>query len=154
MQDWNQNTRRLSGVSGTVGMCWELVNHKWTVWMPPRLLQSLSVTERGVSFQDHRSLAIWTSREDDLWYEMSQDGVIVCHSSSTPYMMSYITFLQALHHNFCNRREQKRNKLFTRLIFSCVAKNGLGTRLCQVHVRPLSGISLHTWLMQLEIYMC
>ena len=39
-------------------MCWELVNHEWTVWMPARLLQSLSVAERGVSFQDCRSLAI------------------------------------------------------------------------------------------------
>jgi len=39
--------------------------------------------------------------------------VIVCHSSSTLYM-SYITFLQVLRHNFCNRREQKRNRPFTR----------------------------------------
>jgi len=79
---------------------------------------SLSLTERGVSFQDRHSLVIGTSREDNL-----------CHSSSTQYMMSYITFLQVLHHNFCNHREQKWNRLFTRPIFPCVVKNGLGTRL-------------------------
>jgi len=83
MQDWNQLVRRLSGVSRTVGMCWELVNREWKVWMPVRLLQSLSVAERGVSFQDRRFLAIGTSREDDLCNDVSQDGVIVCHSSST-----------------------------------------------------------------------
>jgi len=44
-------------------------------------------------------------------------------------MMSYITFLQALRHNFCNRVERKQNGLFTRPIFPCVTKNGLGTRL-------------------------
>jgi len=33
-------------------------------------------------------------------------------------MMSYITFQQALRHNFCNRRERKRNRPFTRPIFS------------------------------------
>ena len=60
--------------------------------MPARLLQSLSVAERGVSFQDRRFLAIGTSREDSLCNEMSQDGVIVCNSSSTLYMMSYIFF--------------------------------------------------------------
>jgi len=47
-------------------------------------------------------LAIGTSRKDDLCNDLSQDGVIVCHSSSTLYMMLYITFLQALRHNFCN----------------------------------------------------
>jgi len=97
--------------------------------MPVRLLQSLSVTERGVSFQDRHFLAIGTSREDDLCNDVSQDGIIVCYSSSTLYMMSYITFLQALRHNFCNRRERKWNRPFTRPIFSHVAKNGLGTRL-------------------------
>ena len=85
--------------------------------MPVRLLQSLSVAERSISFQDRRFLAIGTSREDDLCNDVSQDGVIVCHSSSTLYMMSHITFLQALHHNLCNRRERKRNRLFTRPIF-------------------------------------
>ena len=119
MQDWNQLARRLSGVSQTVGMCWELVNRKWKVWMSVRLLQSLSVAERGVSFQDCRLLAIGASREDDLCNDVSQDGVIVivCYSSSTLYMMSYITFLQALRHNFCNRRERKQNRPFTRPIF-------------------------------------
>ena len=66
-----------------------------------------SVAERDVSFQDRRFLAIGASREDDLCNDLSQDGVIVCHSSSTLYMMSYITFLQALRHNLCNRRERK-----------------------------------------------
>ena len=37
-------------------------------------------------------MAIGTSKEDNLWNEMFQDGAIVCHSSSTLYMMSYITF--------------------------------------------------------------
>jgi len=64
--------------------------------MPVRLLQSLSVAERGVSFQDRRFLAIGTSWEDSLCNDVSQDGVIVCYSSSTLYMMSYIKFLQAL----------------------------------------------------------
>ena len=59
----------MSGVSGMVGMCWELVNCEWTVWMPARLLQSLSVAERGVSFQDRHFLAIGTSREDNLCNE-------------------------------------------------------------------------------------
>jgi len=53
--------------------------------MPVRLLQSLFVAERGVSFQDRRFLAIGTSREDDLCGDVSQDGVIVCHSSINPY---------------------------------------------------------------------
>ena len=52
--------------SRTVGMCWELVNREWEVWMPVRLLQSLSVAEWGFSFQDRRSLAIGTSKEDNL----------------------------------------------------------------------------------------
>jgi len=51
------------------------------------------------------SLAIRTSREDKLFNKMSQDGVIICHNSSALYMMSHITFLQALRHNFCNCRE-------------------------------------------------
>ena len=84
--------------------------------MPVRLLQSLSVAEKGVSFQDRRFLAIGTSREDDLCYDVSQDSVIVSQYS-TLYMMSYITFLQALRHNYRNRREQKRNRPFTRPIF-------------------------------------
>ena len=53
--------------------------------MPVRLLESLSL--RGVSFQDRRFLAIGTSREDDLCNDVSQDGVIMCHSSSTLYMI-------------------------------------------------------------------
>ena len=85
--------------------------------MPVRLLQSLSVAERGVSFQDRRFLAIGISKEDDLCNDVSQDGVIVCYSSSTLYTMSYIKFLQALRHNYCNRRERKRNRPFTRPIF-------------------------------------
>ena len=36
----------------------ELDNQQWKVWMPVRLLQSLSVTERGFSFQGLLSLAI------------------------------------------------------------------------------------------------
>ena len=87
-----------------------------------------SITENGVTFQDCRFLAIRTSREDNLYNEVSQDGITVCHSSSTLYMMSHITFLQALRHNFCNCREQKWNKPFTRPIFPCVVKSGLGTR--------------------------
>ena len=50
--------------------------------MRARLLQSLSVAERGVSFQDRHSLVIGTSGEDNLCNEMSQDSVIACHSSS------------------------------------------------------------------------
>jgi len=38
-----------------------------------------------------------TSKEDNLYDEMSQDGIIVCHCSSTLYMMSYIAFLQMFH---------------------------------------------------------
>ena len=87
MQDWNQLARRLSGVSQTVGMCWELVNREWKVWMPVRLLQSLSVAERGVSFQDRRFLAIGTSREDDLCNDVSQDGVIVCYTTVVPHFI-------------------------------------------------------------------
>jgi len=85
---------------------------------------SLSVTERGVSFQNRHSLVIRISREDNL-----------CHSSSTHYMRSYITFLQTLHHNFCNHREWKQNRPFTRPIFPCVVKNGLETRLSP-HTHP------------------
>jgi len=107
---------------------WELDNWQWKAWMPVRLLQSLSVAERGF-FQDLLSLGIRTSEEDNLCNEMSQDGVIKCHCSSTLRMMSYITFLQMLHHNFCNCLEWKQNRPFTRPIFSCVAKNGLGRRL-------------------------
>ena len=119
--------------------------------MPVRLLQRLSVDERGFSFQDRRSLAIGTSKEDSLCNEMSRDGVIV--PQYFIIMMSYVTFLQALRHNFGNLRERKRNRPFTRPIFpvswaepnprekffcegwappnyfSRVAKNGLGTRL-------------------------
>ena len=81
--------------------------------MPVRSLQSLSVAERGASFQDRRFLAIGTSREDDLCNDMSQDGVIVCHSSSTLCMMSYITFLQALRHNFATAGNQRPGRLDT-----------------------------------------
>jgi len=83
---------------------------------------SLTVAERGVSFHNRRFLAIGTSREDNLGNKMSRDGVIMCHSSSTLCMMSYITFLQALRHNFCNSRKRKWNRPFTRPIFPCVAK--------------------------------
>jgi len=93
--------------------------------MPVRLLQSLLQKEVFLS----RIVVIGSSSEDNLCNEMSQDSVIVCHSSSTLYMMSHITFLQVLCHNFCNCREQKRNRPFNRPIFPCVAKNGLGTRL-------------------------
>ena len=37
--------------------------------------------------------------------------------SKGPPMKSYITFLQALRHNFCNSTERKRNRPFTRSIF-------------------------------------
>ena len=50
---------------------WKLVNREWKVWMQVRLLQSLSLAERGVSFQDCRFLAIGTSREDDLCNDLS-----------------------------------------------------------------------------------
>jgi len=60
--------------------------------------------------------------------KISQDGVIVCHSSSTFYMMSCITFLQMSRHNFCNHKEQKRNRLFTRQVFLCVAKKWPGNK--------------------------
>jgi len=96
--------------------------------MPLRLLQSLSVAERGVSFQDRRFLAIGTTREDDLCNDVPQDGVIVCHSSSALYMMSYITsykryvtiFATAGNENGICRSPDS---------FSRVAKNGLETRL-------------------------
>ena len=98
--------------------------------MPTRLLQSLFVANTGVYFQDRCLLAIRTSREDHLCNEMSQDGVIVCHSSSTLYMVSYISLLQALRHNFCNHREQKRNRPFIHQTnFPYAVKNGLGMRL-------------------------
>ena len=93
-----------------VWMCWELVNREWTVWMPARLLQCLSVAERGVSFQDRRSEP---PRKTDLCNEMSQDGVIVCHSSSTLYYYDVIyhipTSVTSQFFFFCNRGERKRN---------------------------------------------
>ena len=46
------------------------------------LLKEVFLSRIVVSFQDCRFLAIGTSREDNLCNEMSQDGVIVCHSSS------------------------------------------------------------------------
>ena len=45
MQDWNQIMRRLSGVSGKVGMWWELVNHEWIVWTQDCSRVSLSLKE-------------------------------------------------------------------------------------------------------------
>jgi len=70
-----------------------------------RLLQSLSVTD-SFSF---RIFFPETSEEDNLHNEMSQDGITVCHSSSTLYVMSYmyIKFLQLLRHNFCNYKGMK-----------------------------------------------
>jgi len=55
----------------------------------------------------------------DLCNEMSQDGVIVCHSSSTLYMMSYITILR---HNFCNSGERKWNGHSPDQFFPCGEK--------------------------------
>ena len=59
--------KRQSGVRERSGCVESLstVNGR-TVWMPVRLLQSLSVAEWGFSFQDRRSLAIGTSKEDNL----------------------------------------------------------------------------------------
>ena len=106
--------------------------------MPARLLQSLSVAERGFSFQDRHSLAIGTSREDNLCNEMFQDGAIVCHSSSTLYMMSYITFYKhyvtifatAGNENGIGRSPDH---------FSLCGKNGLGTQLRVMQAAILSG---------------
>jgi len=56
--------------------------------MPVRLLHSLSVTEKGFSFQD-LSLGIGTSKEDNLCNEMSQDGIIVCHTLCDVTLHSY-----------------------------------------------------------------
>jgi len=82
------------------------------------------------SFQDRHFLAIRTSREDDLCNEMSQDGVIMCHSSSTLlHDVIYYILTSVTSQFFCNCREWKRNRPSTRPIFPCVVKNGLGTRL-------------------------
>ena len=56
--------------------------------MPVRLLQSLSVAERGFPFQD-LSLEVGTSKEDNLCNEMSQDGIIVCHTLCDVILHSY-----------------------------------------------------------------
>ena len=75
---------------------------------------------------DLLSLVYGTSRGRQL---SPQDSVIVCYDSSTVLMTSDITFLQTLHHHFCNRKERKWNIPFTRLFSPPCAKNGLGTRL-------------------------
>jgi len=75
--------------------------------MPVRLLLNVSVAERSFSFQDLISLVIRTFEEDsdNLCDEMSQDGVIMCQSSSTLHMMSYI--LQTLNHKFLQLQAMK-----------------------------------------------
>ena len=109
-QGWNHLARRLSGVLWMVGMCWELLNREWKVWMP--LCRCKRFFFPGPSF-----LADWNLQGRQSCNEMSRDDVVVCHSCSTLYMMSYITFLQALRHNFCTRREWKQNRPFTRPFF-------------------------------------
>jgi len=106
--------------------------------MPATLLQSLSVTERGFSFQDRHSLAIGTSKEDNLCNEMFQDGAIVCHSSSTLYMMSHITFYKRYVTIFATAGNENGIGHLPENI-PCVAKNGLGTRLRVTQAASLSG---------------
>jgi len=72
---------------------------------------------RGFSFQDRHSLAIGTSKEDNLRNEVFQDGAIVCHSISTLYMMSYISHSTSIMSQFLQPQEQKWNRPFTRPFF-------------------------------------
>jgi len=79
-----------------------------------------------------RIVVSWRSEppgKTDLCNEMSQDGIIVCHSSSTLYMMSCITFLQALRHMFLQLRGTKTEWPVHQTNFSHVAKKGLERRL-------------------------
>ena len=95
----------------------QLDNWQQKVWMPIRLLQNLFVA----AFQGLLSLAIKTPKEDNLCNEMSQDSVILCHSSSTLDIMSYLhpynVILKIL-------REKKQNRPFPRQFFLSEAKNG------------------------------
>ena len=63
------------------------------------LLQSFSVTD-SFSFQ---IFFPGTSEEDNPHNEMSHDGVTVCHSSSSLYVMSYM-YIELLRRNFCNQK--------------------------------------------------
>jgi len=118
---------RVSGVLGMVGMCWELVNLEWTVWMPARLLQSLSLKEvfPGSSFLGDRNLQGRQSLQRNV---LCIRTALSC-ATVFPHFIWCRIFLQALCHSICNHRERKWNSLFTRPMFPCVAKNGLGTRL-------------------------
>ena len=122
--------RRLSGVSWAFRCVWELDNQQWKLWMPVRLFQNLRLSLKKIFFPGS-----YFPGQQNLWgrnlcNEMSQDGIILCHSSPTLYMMSYIMFLQTLHHNFCNCREWKGNRLFTRPILPC----SLGKRQANRHL--------------------
>jgi len=77
----------------------------------------VSLSLRGFSFQDRHSLAIGTSKEDNLRNEVFQDGAIVCHSISTLYMMSYISHSTSIMSQFLQPQEQKWNRPFTRPFF-------------------------------------
>ena len=101
--------------------------------MPARLLQSLSVTERGVS---SRINVPWRSKspgKTDLCNQMSQDGIIVCHSSSTLYYDVIYYIPTSVTSQFFAIGGTKMEWLIHQTNFSHVAKNGLETRLQMTH---------------------
>lgn len=90
-------------------------------------LQGLSVCWQrfpGLSF-----LCDWNLQGRQLCNKLSLDSIIVWHSTSTLYMISYITFLKMICHNVCNYTEQKWNRQFTS---PSMVKNGLGTGLITI----------------------
>ena len=58
-----------------------------------------------------------------------------CATVVPHFIRCHITFLQALHHNFCNCRERKWNRPFTRPIFLCGEKWSGNKTTVYVHVR-------------------
>ena len=73
----------------------------------------------------------------------------MCHCSCTLHMMSYITFLQTLRHNVCNRGERKWNRSFTRPTYMVWGTNILlwtvwGTRYRLTMLAALTSISFST----------
>jgi len=72
------------------------LNQQWKVWTQYDYSRTfLSLTE-VFSFQKLLWFAFRTSKEDSFCNEISQDIVIMCQSSATPYVMSYIMVLQTL----------------------------------------------------------
>jgi len=73
-----------------------------------------------------------------------------CATVVPHFIRCHVTLLQALHHNFCNCRERKWNRPFTRPIFLC-GKKWSGNK---TTVYVCVSVCVHTWCACMCVPLC